>query len=580
LRSHRKVAEAVILDLGWHPVMMEHLGTSPESTVGACRRQVEECDLPLLIVAFRRGWVPERGQGGDGRRSVTAYEVEAARHKGIPVRALLARETWPGSLWEHGQDARDWVRDFRANLNQIAEFFEAESMREGAEEPLPGRDFHSLVRKVLVDHKDWLLRQAPPESPARGKLPRPVGAEAVLPGLEPLLEGLLLPRGELLKAYAPSAPPGWDPPPPRLNPVALLSHCVHSLAQAPRQGGDGVFPLLRFVHLLHRQLKGEAAERLRAWLDEAVARLALDAADARRLRAGLAPWGPPRRGTAPSLLVQVAPRLCRPGFYSVKAWLFGTGEPECLRAGEEEYARPDLPPCLDELREELARRRIASDQVWVEFLLPRDLLCADVDQWAVRLDFLDAIPIGVEHRVVVRSLERACRPRAASALRARWRALRHAADARCWVLDAPARRDGAALTAVRIDGEGCGGLGLYTALRDAPGLVCAILGSPPKPVPENSTSDVLNTLLDAGIPVVLWARRCPGEGPASARSRLSALVGDEELPRLPDRVWDLRKEALVTADALHIGRHTTLLWDDPRRVSPDFDEKYRFRAPV
>ena len=113
------------------------------------------------------------------------------------------------------------------------------------------------------------------------------------------------------------------------------------------------------------------------------------------------------------------PRLCEANRYSVRAWLLGTGEPACLRAGEEEVAADELPACLDELREELLDRQIEPDRAWVELLLPRELLCADVDQWRVELDFIESIPIGVEHRLVVRSLERASRPRAALALQSR-----------------------------------------------------------------------------------------------------------------------------------------------------------------
>src|SRR4051812_6906315 len=105
LRLHRRVVQELILAQDWQPIMMEHFGTSLDVTVRACRQKVEECDLLLLLVAFRRGWVPTLDQGGDGRRSVTAYELEAARRRHIPVRVLLARESWPGNLWEDEQSA-------------------------------------------------------------------------------------------------------------------------------------------------------------------------------------------------------------------------------------------------------------------------------------------------------------------------------------------------------------------------------------------------------------------------------------------------------------------------------------------
>ena len=40
LRRHREVARDAVLDMDWHPVMMEHFGASPETTVEACAGRV------------------------------------------------------------------------------------------------------------------------------------------------------------------------------------------------------------------------------------------------------------------------------------------------------------------------------------------------------------------------------------------------------------------------------------------------------------------------------------------------------------------------------------------------------------
>ena len=154
------------------------------------------------------------------------------------------------------------------------------------------------------------------------------------------------------------------------------------------------------------------------------------------------------------LLVQVSPRMCEANRYSVRAWLLGTGEPACLRAGEEAVTVDQLPALLDELRGELLCRQIEPDRAWIELLLPRELLCTDVDQWRVELDFIESIPIGVEHRLVVRSLERASRPRAALALQSRARALRRRLGECCRLVDEPGSREG---EAVWIERDDCGG---------------------------------------------------------------------------------------------------------------------------
>ena len=575
LQQHRKVVGDVILEQRWHPVMMEHFGTSTGPTLEECLREVRSCDLLLLIMAFRRGWVPTPEQGGNGNRSVTASEVDEARRRGIPVRALLARESWPGSLWEDDQDARTWVRQFRQGLNQVAKFFDVEEFDGATAEPRPGREFRALVRGVLQDHRDWVREQETAATVSDQSPRRPVGAEVVLPQLAPLLDGFMVTRNELTRLYQHSGPVGWGPPPEDRNPIALLSSCVNSLARAPRQGGDGEFPLLRFIQSLLDLLGGEAPQGLRAWLGDARVRLGLDPVDVDPGRVERAidsePPPPPCY-----LLMQVSPRLCEANRYSVRAWLLGTGEPACLSAGEEAVGASELPDCLDKLRGELLLRQIEPDRAWVELLLPREFLCADVDQWRVELDFIESIPIGVEHRLVVRSLERASRPRAALALQSRARALRRRLHGSCRLVDEPTSREG---EAVWIEGDDCGGMALYAALKDAQEMVGAVLGQAPGPTPRDPACDVLNTLFAAGLPLVIWVRRKPECGLAAARAEFARLLGQEPLSQLPDRVWQLRRQAARSSDRGHLGHHLTLLWDDPTRRSPDFDETHRLRTP-
>src|SRR5262245_1360857 len=90
LKSYRKAAESVILDLQWRPEMMEHFVAETEPTLNTCFQKIDQCDLVLAIIAWRQGWVPPKEQGGNGRDSVTALEVAHARSKNIPVLYLLA----------------------------------------------------------------------------------------------------------------------------------------------------------------------------------------------------------------------------------------------------------------------------------------------------------------------------------------------------------------------------------------------------------------------------------------------------------------------------------------------------------
>lgn len=159
LQYHRAAARHVVLDLQWQPVMMEHFGAHSSQTVDACLEQLEQCDLILLIIGFRRGWVPSPEQGGDGVGSITALELDHARRKQVPVLAFLASDSWPGNLWEDEADARAWVRDFRANLNLPAVFFENEPASVDEEQRLP--QFRAKVREALLAHKERVLRSAP-----------------------------------------------------------------------------------------------------------------------------------------------------------------------------------------------------------------------------------------------------------------------------------------------------------------------------------------------------------------------------------------------------------------------------------
>lgn len=186
LKKYRAVARDVVGNVGWHPVMMEDFGAIPDQTVQACCEKVDQSDVVLLIVAFRRGWVPTVEQGGDGKNSVTAFELARAREKNIPVLAMLARDdTWPGKLWEEDADGRAWVKKFRGDINRPAAFFDFESDATPAVEPLPA--FRAKVRETLLVHKARLLEQQ------RGRAGGATDVASFERSREVLLEGTAIP---------------------------------------------------------------------------------------------------------------------------------------------------------------------------------------------------------------------------------------------------------------------------------------------------------------------------------------------------------------------------------------------------
>ena len=101
LKVYRSAVADVVLDHQWHPIAMEHFPADPRPVVSFCRSQVAESDLVVLLQAFRRGWVPPPEAGGDGRTSITAWEIAIAEELGKPVLASkVVCQTFGGSLPE------------------------------------------------------------------------------------------------------------------------------------------------------------------------------------------------------------------------------------------------------------------------------------------------------------------------------------------------------------------------------------------------------------------------------------------------------------------------------------------------
>jgi hypothetical protein len=163
LRDYRGVARQVIMDMGWEAVMMEHFEASAQPTVEACLTKLDKCDLVVLIVAWRLGWVPTAEKGGDGSHSITALELGTARRKEIPVLAFLADNKWPGFLWEKTQNARDGIEKFREDLNLVAKFFAYEEPITDETRRLPA--FRGIVREALLSYREQLPPEIEPGTP-------------------------------------------------------------------------------------------------------------------------------------------------------------------------------------------------------------------------------------------------------------------------------------------------------------------------------------------------------------------------------------------------------------------------------
>ena len=172
LHSYRQVAEQVILARGWYPIMNEYWGAMSNPVVEACCEKMKKADLVLLIMAFRQGYVPTEAQGGNGIDSITALEIEYARKHQIPVLGVLANpKVWPGDLYEDNQVARDWVKQFRVNLNLPAEFFDPEQSNPAAKETDQLPQFRAKVGSVLLNFQQELLAREEAKASAAAEGP-------------------------------------------------------------------------------------------------------------------------------------------------------------------------------------------------------------------------------------------------------------------------------------------------------------------------------------------------------------------------------------------------------------------------
>ena len=102
LRDYRRKVDAV-LRLERHPVAMETFSAMSGQPVSECVRMAAEADAVICIVAHRLGYVPQVELGGDGERSITWLEVDAAKRAGKPVFAFLVD---PNAPWT-GQKEQD-----------------------------------------------------------------------------------------------------------------------------------------------------------------------------------------------------------------------------------------------------------------------------------------------------------------------------------------------------------------------------------------------------------------------------------------------------------------------------------------
>lgn len=296
----------------------------------------------------------------------------------------------------------------------------------------------------------------------------------------------------------------------------------------------------------------EAAERLRRFNREQAGRLGAEAL--------LADWQHAEfLQTEPSvvpayLLIQFEPDRVEADRYYLSHWRQSDSEGWHPVRGETVHLRRDeLPAAVEALIEETEERWADLRQpVFLEFVLPWELLNEPVEWWSRESDSPSPTPLTLDYPVVVRSLERLQRGAWHRPWRAKWRQLsERPADSRShW--SHPAQ-------------EGAYFFHLERELKEDLQAVCLVLSEPPGDDSGAGRREVLAGLR-AGVPAMIWHRGDCSD--AAFRDALGDILEERSLGSLEDRVRKWRNKALAAGPEAwdgHVGRHLAILLDDPDR---------------
>lgn len=164
LKDFRLAARDAALGVGIRPVMMEYFSASGEPPLAECLSRVSTCDLTIVLVAGRYGWVPE--DSPDSRRkSITWLECEHTVQEGKDLLAFLLDKntSWPVERTEsyrliaainEGKFTEDLPRDVQQNTEQLRKFREwLESGRTRATFTTPD-DLRSKITLALYEWRE------------------------------------------------------------------------------------------------------------------------------------------------------------------------------------------------------------------------------------------------------------------------------------------------------------------------------------------------------------------------------------------------------------------------------------------
>jgi hypothetical protein len=186
----------------------------------------------------------------------------------------------------------------------------------------------------------------------------------------------------------------------------------------------------------------------------------------------------------------------------------------------------------------------------LEFVLPFELINLPVDWWPRDTSEVPGVPLALDYPVVVRSLDRLVHSDWHRRWRNRWNQL---------MLDEPASR-----SVFMSTDQHHGPTAVLEARLSDERCVALVLSEPPAADRSQGHREV-RAALHSGLPVVIWHRK--ESSTQEFRHALESLLAGG-LQQFPERLVELRRQAAACnpeGQEQHLGRHLTVLWDDPDR---------------
>jgi hypothetical protein len=200
LKEYRLAARDAVLEVGLRPEMMEYFAAGGAPPLSECLARVSPCDLVVVLVARRYGWVPA-DQIDQAAKSITWLECEHAAQLGRDLLVFILDQNapWPVQQTEafrltdafnKGSFTSDLPSEVERNVAKLGEFrqwLEAAQIRATFTNP------DDLRAKVILALYKWLDTH-----PAR--VPSHVDELSELGGLS--LDGYKIFQGLALNKYS------------------------------------------------------------------------------------------------------------------------------------------------------------------------------------------------------------------------------------------------------------------------------------------------------------------------------------------------------------------------------------------